>query len=143
MRRFATTVPDIADRILFIAQMPDSDYLHLIAAAHVVLDPLHFGGGTTAFDALALAQPVVTLPGQFQHGRFAYALYRKMGLDEGVARDPEDYVRRAVRLATERDYRAAVRKSLAEAAGLLFEDQAVVRTHEAVFRRLLAEARQG
>jgi len=72
----------------------------------------------------------------------AQAMYRRMGLDDGIASDPEDYVRRAVRLATDRDFRDGVRASLAEASGALFEDQAVVRAHEEAFRRLIAEARQ-
>lgn len=74
------------------------------------------------------------LPGRFQRGRAAYAMYRQMGLDDGIAQDAEDYVRRAVRLATDRDYRDAVRKSLARAAEVLFEDRVVVRAHEDVFR---------
>lgn len=141
-QRFAAANPDVADRFLFIPQAPDPDYLHLVAAADVVLDPLHYDGATTTYDAFSLSQPVVTLPTQFQRGRSAYAMYRKMGLDEGIARDPEDYACRAVRLANDRDYREAVRTSLAEASEVLFEDHAVVRAHEDAFRRLIAEARQ-
>ncbi len=141
-QRFNAAHPDVSDRILFVPQLPDSDYLHLVAAADVVLDTLHYGGATTMYDAFALAQPVVTLPTQFQRGRSAYAMYRRMGLDDGIATDPEDYVRRAVRFATDRDFRSAVRASLARASELLFEDHAVVRAHEEAFRRMTAEARQ-
>ncbi|HPM84947.1 MAG TPA: tetratricopeptide repeat protein [Candidatus Anammoximicrobium sp.] len=141
-QRFAAAHPDVADRFLFIPQLPDSDYLHLVAVADVVLDTLHYDGATTMYDAFSLAQPVVTLPTRFQRGRSAFAMYRKMGLDDGIASDPEDYVRRAVRLATDRDFRNAVRASLAGASEVLFEDHAVVRAHEEAFRRMSAEARQ-
>jgi len=141
-QRFAAAHPDVAGRLLFIPQVPDPDYLHLVAAADVVLDPLHYDGATTMYDAFSLAQPVVTLPTQFQRGRSAYAMYRRMGLDDGIASDPEDYVRRAVRLATDRDFRDALRASLKEASEALFEDQSVVRAHEEAFGRLVAEARQ-
>lgn len=141
-QRLAAAHPDVADRLLFIPQLPDADYLHLVAAADVVLDTLHYGGATTVYDAFALAQPVVTLPTQSQRGRSASAMYRRMGLDDGIASDPEDYVRRAVRLATDRDFRNALRASLAGAGEVLFEDHAVVRAHEETFRRLIAEARQ-
>lgn len=141
-QRFAAAHPDVAGRFLFIPQVPDPDYLHLVAAADVVLDPLHYDGATTMYDAFSLAQPVVTLPTRFQRGRSAQAMYRRMGLDDGIASDPQDYVRRAVHLATDRDFGDGVRASLAEASEALFEDQSVVRAHEQAFGRLVVEARQ-
>ena len=36
-----------------------------LASADVILDPLHFSGGNTTFEALAMGTPIVTLPGTF------------------------------------------------------------------------------
>jgi predicted O-linked N-acetylglucosamine transferase (SPINDLY family) len=41
-----------ADRIHFIPFQPLTDFRQLLALADVVLDPLHFGGGDTSYEAL-------------------------------------------------------------------------------------------
>ena len=48
---------------------------------------------------------MVTLPTELMPGRVALGFYRKMGFEELVASSAEDYVRKAVRLATDGDYR--------------------------------------
>ena len=38
-------------------------------------------------------------------GRACYAFYKRMQFEELVASSPEEYVRKAVQVATDRDYR--------------------------------------
>ncbi len=107
-----------------------------------MLDPPHYSSSLTGYDAFALALPVVTLPGTFNVERYALALYRKMGIAELVADSPEDYVKRAVRLGTDRDYRHSVRSRIAERSEALFEDMQAVREHERFFEHALQRAKQ-
>ena len=42
--RWRETLPDVQDRIVLVPRLGPEDYFHLLAGAHVALDPLHFGG---------------------------------------------------------------------------------------------------
>jgi len=136
-RRFAVTIPDVADRIAFLPWLPFADYLSLIAAADVLLDTLHYGGGSTTYHGLSLGKPIVTLPSPFQAGRSTYACYRKMGIADGVASDPQEYVDVAVRMATDVDYRTDVVRQIRASCPVLFEDVEAVRELEQIFQELI------
>ncbi|MEH6875608.1 MAG: tetratricopeptide repeat protein [Candidatus Competibacter sp.] len=129
-RRLQANLPEVIDRICFLARLPHGEYLNLLSLAEVILDTVHFGGGVTAYEAFSVGKPVVTLPGEFSRGRLTYAAYRQMGLDDGIAADPEDYIERALRFATEPDYRVEFGHRLREASAELFEDQRAVREFE-------------
>jgi predicted O-linked N-acetylglucosamine transferase (SPINDLY family) len=68
------------------------------------------------------------------HGRLTYAMCRQMGVLDLVAADAADYVRLAVRLGTEPDYRAEMRRRITEASSVLFADVPVVREVEGFLR---------
>jgi uncharacterized protein (TIGR03032 family) len=131
--RFARVMPDVVDRIQWLAPLANQDYLQLLALADVVLDPLHFGGGNSSYEALAMGTPVVTLPGKYLRSRITQALYAKMNSSAGtgacevaagkslIAASIDDYVAAAVSIA------AASRASMehnwiAQHAECLFED---------------------
>lgn len=137
--RFRRTIPDVASRVRFVPRLGHEDFLALNAACDVLLDPIHFGGGNTAYEAFALGVPIVTWPSPFLRGRIALALYRNMGVLDCVAADHDHYVELAVRLATEPDFQAAVRSRIQAAAGALFEDAGGVRQLENFFKHAVAQ----
>ena len=137
--RFAATMPDVAGRVTLLPGRSWDAYLRLLSLSDVALDPLHFGGGATAYDALGLGLPLVTWPGARHLGRYVLGCYRKMGLPAPVAESAEDYARLAVQLGTDRAYREGVAARIVERAGVLFEDAEVVREHERFFERALRE----
>jgi protein O-GlcNAc transferase len=100
-RRFRATLADAERRVRFMPQRRHHEFLHLLAAADVILDPFYFGGNNSSCEALGLGQPVVTLPAERVAGRFTQALYREMGLVGCIAASPDDYVRLAVELGTQ------------------------------------------
>jgi predicted O-linked N-acetylglucosamine transferase (SPINDLY family) len=130
LARFRRTIPGGVDRIEFIQQLPNDAFLHLLRVADVLLDTLHFGGGTTSLQAFAAGTPVVTLPGTFMRGRATCACYRKMGVLDCVAQDKADYVRLAVRLATEPAWRDHVQARIQAAQQVLFDNPEFVRELE-------------
>jgi CRISPR-associated protein Csy1 len=119
-RRFAETVGPDAARIRFLSNMPHDRYLAVLAAADVVLDPLHFGGCNSSAEALGLGVPVVTLPGTHLFGRFTLGMYEEMGLRDCVADSTDAYVDRAVQIATEPDRRAHLAREIGARSGVLF-----------------------
>ena len=139
--RFAKTLGDVADRVTMLPMLPRSDYLGLLAAADVLLDPPHFGGVNTTYDGFSFDRPIVTLPSRFHRGRFTLGCYRKMGMDECVAADEAHYVDIAVRLGTDADWRAWVSDRIHQTSEVLFEDIMTVREHERLFHTLVEAAR--
>ncbi len=140
-QRFAATIAGVADRILFIPAQPPGDYLSLIAAADVLLDPLHFGGVNSTYDGFSLNKPIVTLPSRFQRGRYTLGCYKKMGVFDCVASDLRQYVDIALALGTDSKFRAHVEEKIRQASPVLFEDVQAVSEHERIFTALIAEAR--
>jgi predicted O-linked N-acetylglucosamine transferase (SPINDLY family) len=131
--RWRNTIADVQDRIVFVPRMPADGYLSLIALADVMLDTIHFNGMNTSLEAFAVGTPVVTLPAALQRGRHTQAMYRRMGLDDLIAADAGSYVDMAVRLANNPAARDDASRRIRERAGLLFEDDAVVREFERFF----------
>lgn len=140
-KRFAATLTDVAGRIVFLPRQSYTDYICLMAVADVLLDPLHYGGGITNYDAFSLDKPIVTWPSRFSRGRYTFGCYQKMGITECVASDLNEYVDIAVTLATDADYRTSVEQRIRESAGRLFEDMDAVREHERLFKKLAEEGR--
>jgi predicted O-linked N-acetylglucosamine transferase (SPINDLY family) len=52
---------------------------------------------------------------------------------------PEEYVSKAVQVATDRDYRKYVTERIAQASDVLFNDLEAVREHERFFEEVLAK----
>lgn len=125
-RRFERTLPDGLARVHFLPALDEARFLGLCAAADALLDPFPFCGGNTSLEAFAMGGPVVTLPTALMRGRVTYAFYRRMGIDDLIARDPDHYVDLALRLAADPDWRAGIVARIRERSGRLFEDAEAV-----------------
>jgi predicted O-linked N-acetylglucosamine transferase (SPINDLY family) len=134
-QRWAVTMPDVLDRVRFMAPLKFRDYLHFLAVADVLLDSIHFGGGSTSYEGLAVGTPIVTMPSQLLRGRITFALYKQMGVPDCVAASGEQYAAIALRLGTDPDYRKEVRGKILAANGVLFENPTGVRELERFFRQ--------
>jgi predicted O-linked N-acetylglucosamine transferase (SPINDLY family) len=139
--RLRRTIPDVASRVLLIPRRNLPDYLNLVGAADVLLDPPHFAGVNTTYDALALDQPIVTWPSGFHRGRYTYGCYRKMGLLDCIATSAADYVRIALELACDSDHRETVRQRIRQRKHRLFHDEGAVAEHARIFREVVNRAR--
>jgi CRISPR-associated protein Csy1 len=93
----------------------------VLATADVVVDTMHWSGGNTSLDALAACTPIVTLPGRFMRGRQSAAMLKTMGLEELVASSPEDYVQRAIGVASDGERNRALRAAIRGRRGALFD----------------------
>lgn len=141
MRRFRKNIPKVADRIRFLPRQSYTDFLRLLTIADVLLDTVHFGGGTTTFQGLAYGTPIVTLPGQFPGGRTVYACYRKLGMMDCVAASKAGYVKLAVRLGTDPAFRERVKAKILANNHVLYENLDGVREYERFFLRAVKQSR--
>jgi predicted O-linked N-acetylglucosamine transferase (SPINDLY family) len=142
LQRLQRRLGPASDRVVFLPQQPYEYYLRLLTLADALLDTPHFSGGTTSFQALGLGVPIVTLPGPFMRGRVTSACYQRLGILDCVARDPDDYVRIALRLATERAWREELRSRSLAGSDALFENRGAVRELEAFLIDAVTRARQ-
>jgi predicted O-linked N-acetylglucosamine transferase (SPINDLY family) len=138
--RLRVALPHVIDRIRFVPYQSLEGYFRLVHAADVLLDPIHYGGGLTSFDGLSLNKPIVTLPGKFVRGRYTLGFYRTMGVTDCIAQTAEEYVERAVRLGTDRDWRTYVEERIRDTSDVLFESADSIAEYDQIFQRLIDEA---
>jgi predicted O-linked N-acetylglucosamine transferase (SPINDLY family) len=101
-------------------------YMQTNLACDAMLDTRRWSGGNTSLDAIAAGLPIVTLPGRFMRARQSAAMLAIAGVPELVAKDIDDYVGIASRLAGERAYREEAAARLAAGAANVFDDAAPV-----------------
>ena len=92
-----------------------SDHADSLAAYHkidIALDTFPYNGCLTTCEAIWMGVPVVTLPGETFAARHSISLLSAAGATEAIARDFDDYVERAVRLASDIPRLAELRASL-------------------------------
>lgn len=135
-QRFARVMPDVADRVLFLPFQPFPEYCQLLRMTDVVIDPLYFGHGSSAYDVFSFNRPLVTLPTPLNVGRVGAACYTKMGLPDLIADSPAAYVSLATRLGQDNDYRLHTVRRISETSHLLFGDGVSVSDHQRFFAEI-------
>jgi predicted O-linked N-acetylglucosamine transferase (SPINDLY family) len=134
-RRFSALGLLPGQQLRFLPRLGHADYLRLSRLCDLMLDTLHWSGGRTSLDALACGLPIVTLPGRFSRGRQTAGMLHELGLEELVATDAGDYVRRAVELGHDRARRQQFSEKIARCApGVIFDNLGPVRSLEQFFR---------
>jgi len=140
IRRLTAAAPEIAARIVVLPALNRVDFVALLAASDVMLDPLHYSGGNTSLEAFAVGTPIVTWPGAFMRGRHTYGFYKLMGVQDCVARDPADYVALALRLGTDPVRRTEIGRRIRDASAVLYENLDTVRALEEFLVEAVARA---
>ena len=127
-------------RIVFLPPQLSTTIAGYLQLADVILDTPHYGAGSSCYDLFSYNLPLVTMPGELIVGRITQACYRKMGVEDLVVHSPDEYVSKAVQVATDREYRQHVTERIAARSDLLFNDLEAVREHERFFEEALYHA---
>ena len=115
------------DRYLqWVPWLPRETFLSLLGQSDLYLDTLGFSGFNTLMQAVQAHLPCVTCEGRFLRGRLGSGILRRIGLDELVAADRQEYVDIAVKLAENPGHRDELRRRLRQAEHLAYADQAAV-----------------
>lgn len=137
--RWKQSIGPMGRRIIFLPRQPFPLFLQLVEHAKVILDTIHFTGGNTTFQCLGLGKPIVTLPGKYMKSRITTAAYKQMGMRELIAANGEEYVRLAVRLATEPEFNQRISQKILSLNHPLFANTQAVRELEAFLIQAVAE----
>lgn len=125
------------DRLILQPRMSLNDYLALHHQIDLALDPFPYNGGTTTVHALWMGVPVVTLAGEHMVSRCAVPLLSRVGLDEFITHNEEDYFQHAVRMAQNLPGLDRIRQSLRERmSASSYGPQIVTRHLEAAYREV-------
>ena len=109
-------------RVKILPAVGHDDYKRINQLCDVMLDTLHWSGGNTSLDALAMGLPIVTLPGQFMRGRQTMAMLSLLGVKELIAKSAEEYLAIARRVATDPSYRQILSQRILSHGDRLFDD---------------------
>ncbi|AIL65764.1 putative O-linked N-acetylglucosamine transferase, SPINDLY family [Rickettsiales bacterium Ac37b] len=131
-RRFAKTMPESYQRVIFIPWLNRDQFKQMLLKAHVILDPIHFGGGTTSYFMLGLGIPVITLPMESLRSRVTYSCYKLMNIEDMIAHDKVHYAEIAVKIANNKELYDRLSKLIMERNDVLFnnEKELVKEMHE-------------
>ena len=133
LRRHASEAGIAPDRLVFASRCDPQHYLARLGLADLFLDTFPYNAGTVASDALRMGLPIVTLAGRAFASRMATSLLTAAGATDGIAATLDDYVAKAVALATGPAARDALAgdawaRSLGDTAGFAARMEAAFET---------------
>ena len=102
------------DRLILEGASPRKLLLAAYNRVDIALDPFPYGGGTTTYETLWMAVPIVTLKGDQFLSRCGVSLATASGLTDWIADDEDDYVAKAAMHARDLKQLAALRAGLRE-----------------------------
>jgi protein O-GlcNAc transferase len=127
-----------SERLALRGFSPHPEMLAGYSDIDVALDPFPFGGGLTSCEALWMGVPAVTLPRDRPASRQTAGFLGAVGLGACIASSHDDYVRRAVAFAADRDRLTELRRTLRSrmAASPLCDGALFTPTLEAAYRQM-------
>jgi protein O-GlcNAc transferase len=127
-------------RIKILPSVDHNGYKRINQACDFMLDTLYWSGGNTSLDALARGLPIVTLPSAQMRGRQTMAMLKLLEVTELIAKDGEDYVQIAGKLAADRAWRAKLAAKIRANEAALFADEAPIKALEQYLENWVAKA---
>ena len=118
------------DYCIFLSRLNSNAFNGITAIADVFLDNIGWSGNNTTMESTAYNLPIVTLPGDLMRGRHTMAILTMMGIEETIAKSKDDYVRIAVRLGRDANYRQHISRQIALNKHKLYGDLQPVRALE-------------
>jgi protein O-GlcNAc transferase len=129
-----------ADRLVVSPRLHMVAYLELHHQIDFVLDTFPFAGLTVSAMAAWMGVPTLTIAGKTSAARAGASLQHSLGLDEFIAQNPDDFVEKAVKIASDFAHLAEVRASMRERMAVQFTDgEAYMRSFEAGLRQAWRE----
>jgi tetratricopeptide (TPR) repeat protein len=118
---------NIDDYCNFLPWQPKASFYGLMNCANVFLDTIGFSGFNTAMQGVECGVPIVTREGRFMRGRLASGILKRIGLQELIAKNENDYINLVVKLASNQEYNQFIRNKIKENHGILYSDFESVR----------------
>ncbi|NBS90787.1 hypothetical protein EBS67_12445, partial [bacterium] len=89
------------DRVEFLSRMEKKEYFAALGEIDIALDPFPYNGGITSCDTLWMGTPLLTLAGKTYVSRQGVAILSNVGMEEWIAKTPEEFIEKAKKSASE------------------------------------------
>ncbi|GMI31318.1 hypothetical protein TrCOL_g8472 [Triparma columacea] len=132
---------DLVNRILFVRRTDFDEFIALASLANVILDPFPVGGGRSSLEIFSTGSPIVMAYHKTNILQLNYAMYKSMDVMDLVCYTDEDYVDAAVRVGSNRQVEAELRKKILERVSVLYENKGVIAEWEKFFEYALDNER--
>lgn len=116
----------LAERVVFLPTLKQEDAHTLLLTADACLDSFPLCGMSSSFDAAMLGVPIVTLPAPIPFGRWTASIYDYIGMTGLTAKDEDEYLQIALRLAKDPVWRKELGQELRQKAQRFVESAASV-----------------
>lgn len=131
------------NRILIRKDINHAQMLADYSSVDIVLDTYPFNGGMTSIEALWMGVPIVTLAGSTPASRQTGSFLRLLGLSDLIADTQDEYIAKAVTLASERerlyDIRSGLRLRMKKSP--LMDGRLFAQNMQKLFEQMLREHR--
>ena len=139
--RLHRNLGNVSERLIVLPAQTPKNLLRLFSVGDALLDLPIYGACLMGYDAFSVDLPVVTMAGRLNVQRYGLAFYRRMGLEDLVAGNSDEYVNLALRLGKDREYCDHVRGRIKTAKHVLFDNLSIVRANEQFFQKAIEKAR--
>ena len=103
----------ILDSVIFYTSFDNKkDHLNLYKKVDIALDTFPYNGVTTSFEAIWMGVPVLTMAGYNFNSRCGESINKNLGMEQLIAKDEDEYVRKAVNLTNNYEDYINLRKSI-------------------------------
>lgn len=136
---FAEVGLDYQEYCIILPRQSKRDYWNLLSMADIGLDTFEFTGFLTTLEAVAVNLPLVTPLGSYMRGRQSAGILTRVGVTQTVAKTVEDYIKIAVRLGLNREWREAIATQMNEGHQWLYEDNTGLKALEDFYRAMVKE----
>ncbi|NEO29980.1 MAG: tetratricopeptide repeat protein [Symploca sp. SIO3C6] len=110
------------DYCIFLPRLKAREFAGVTAIADIFLDNIGWSGNNTIMESTAHNLPIVTWPGELMRARHAVAILKMMGIEETIASSKDEYVKIAVRLGKDPQYRQHISSLVAQNKHKLYGD---------------------
>lgn len=124
---------------VFLPYLDLSRYNSLYYLANVFLDPIGWSGCNSALEAIACNLPIVTYSGEFMRNRGGLAILTMLGMQETIASSVDEYIKLAVRLGKDLEWRHQISKKIALNKHCVYRDRSCITALEDFLEQAVKE----
>ncbi len=122
---------------IILPRQSKQDYWNLLSIADIGLDTFGFTGFLTTLEALAVNLPLVTHKGDLMRSRQSAGILIRVGVTETIAQNQEHYIKIAVKLGLNPEWREAIATKINQGHEWLYQDNSSVKALEDFYRGIV------
>ena len=135
LKRFNKKIKIGLDRIIFMEQLSEEEYINHCGKSSVLLDPLYFGAGLSFHESMIYGTPTVSRPTKYLKSRIVLGAYKQMKIkNPPIVSSNEEYIEKAVEIANNNKLILQMKENFSNSADkYLYENKDFIKDIEKIF----------